>query len=133
MKSLSSCRETERIRQFQLQISRHIVLQARPSESELPRDADLLGLCRTAGETLRTGGAVHVWKERRDVGDGSQKQRAVLGAFILRQREDHVVLVPHVESVVGKRVGRRVTKGHAKLGVGVCALFFISSWTQHTI
>lgn len=93
----------------------------------------VLELPRAAGEALRARWAVRVWEERGDVRDGGQQQRAGQGALILRQRDDHVVLVPHVEGVVGERVGRRVTENQAVLGVGFCALFFIASWTQQTV
>lgn len=75
------------------------------SQSELPQDAGVPGPWpRAARENQRavTGGAVREREERRDVGDGGQQQRAGLGAFTVGQRDDDVVLVPHVEGVVGK-------------------------------
>jgi len=75
-------------------------------KSELPRDADLLGWPGASWEGLRTVfcWGVQVWEERGDVGDGGQQKRASLGAFVLGQRDDYVVLVPHVEGVVADRM-----------------------------
>lgn len=71
----------------------------------------------------------------RDVGDGGQQQRAGLGAVVVRrgQRDDYVVLVPHVEGVVGEGMdGRRVAGDHA-LRVVLRLLVFVASRTQHAL
>lgn len=103
-------------------------------KSELPQDSDGVpgAWSRAAGESQRavTGGAVRVWEERRDVGNGSKQQRAGLRAFIAGQREDNVVLLPHVEGIVGKWMHwGRMAGGHV-VGVVVFLHVFIIRWTQ---
>lgn len=70
-----------------------------------------------------------MWKEGGDVGDGSQQQRAALGAFVRRQRDDHVVLVPHVEGIVGEWMWGRMA-GSPQLGVVVLVFVLVTRWTQ---
>lgn len=95
-------------------------------KSEIPRDP------RASLEGRRvTCWAVGVRKEGGDVGNAAQQQRAVLGTLFSGERDDHVVLVPHMEGVVGKWVWWRVVGGRSLL---VAFLFqvFIPSWTQQT-
>lgn len=102
-------------------------------KSHLPRDVEPLGCGRAGGEVHRVVARWAVREERGDVGDGSHQQRADLGVLVVGQRDDHVVLVPHVESVVRKRVRRRkVAVGRALRGF-VLIHFFIINRTQHTI
>lgn len=81
------------------------------SKSQFPRDVDLPAQFRAAGEAHRvvTCRAVRVWEER---GHVRNQQRASLEVFFKGQRDDHVVLVPHVEGIVGKlmRLKRRVVE-----------------------
>lgn len=71
------------------------------------------GAAAGVGRGVVTGGAVGHREEGGDVGDGGQQQRAGQGALLLGQRDHHLVLVPHVEGIVGKRVhGRMVAQGH---------------------
>lgn len=103
-----------------------------------PPELDLLGKRglsvrrRAGGEIWRTMTcwAVWVWKEWRHVRDGSQQQWAVLGAFFMGgQGDNHIILVPHVESIMGKWMDWRKMAGSNVLQVGVLVLIFISSWT----
>lgn len=102
-------------------------------KSHLPRDVEPLGCGRAAGEVHGVVTRRAVREERGDVGDGSHQQRADLGVLVVGQRDDHVVLVPHVEGVVRERVRwRRVAVGRARRGF-VLIHFFVINRTQHTI
>lgn len=88
-----------------------------------------------AGENQRAvaGGTVRVWEERRDVGNGRQQQRAGLRAFIVGQRDDNVVLVPHMKGIMGKRMHWGRMAGGQVVRVVVFVQVFITSRTQNTI
>ena len=102
-------------------------------KSDLPRDVEPSGCRRADGEVHRVVTRWAVREERGDVGDGSHQQRADLGVLVVGQRDDHVVLVPHMEGVVRKRVRwRRMAEGRALLGF-VLVQFFVINRTQHTI
>lgn len=76
---------------------------------------------------------VRNWEKGRDVRDGGQQQRAGLWAFLMGQRDDDVVLIPHMESVVSKRMHERKMAGSHVLQVVVLFVFFIRGWTQDTV
>lgn len=109
-------------------------VHGRGAKSDLPRDADLSGWPWADGERQRAVACRAVWvrEERGHVGDGGQQHRAGLGAFVVGQRDDHVVLVPHMEGVVGKWVHWRRMAGGRVLRVVVLFLLFIAGRTQHT-
>lgn len=97
-----------------------------PGEDHVPVGPRAAGVGRGV-----TGGAVGR-EEGGDVGDGGQHQRAGQRALLLGQRDHHVVLVPHVEGIVGKRVrGRMVARGHMLQGFLV--LFFVGGRAQQAI
>lgn len=110
-----------------------------PPELDFPGEAGLSFWSRAGGEIWRmtmkrmTCRAVWEWKERWDIRDGSQQRWAVLGASVMGQGDNHIILVPHVESIMGKWMYWRKMAGRNVLQVGVLVLIFVSSWTQHTI
>lgn len=71
--------------------------------------------------SLGTGAVVHTVRDRRgeevrNKWDGSQK-RAVLGAVLRREGDDHIVLIPNVEGV---RVGVREAWWHVRGTIVTC-------------
>lgn len=76
---------------------------------------------------------LRVWEEGGDVGDGGQQQRAGLRALVWRQRDDHVVLVPHVEGVVGEGVHRGGVAEAHQLRVVVHVLLLVACRTQQAL
>lgn len=104
------------------------------SQSELPVAADVSDRSR-AVEHQGARWAVRVREEGGDVGDGGHQHGADLGALVVAgQRDDHVVLVPHVEGVVGERVHqRRVAGGRALRRAAVFLLLFIPGRAEHAL
>lgn len=106
-----------------------------PKQLDLPGEADLSVHPRAdrIGWRVVTCRTVRNWEEGRDVRDGSQHQWTGLWAFLMGQVDNHIVLIPHMESVMSKRMHKRKMARSHVLQVVVLFLFFIRGWTQDTI